>query len=63
MTEVVVRLDGLTVGPDQWLVLITREAIDPDAIETIREQIPEALRGRVLVVDRMTGYVVEARDD
>jgi hypothetical protein len=63
MSEIVVHLDGLVVGPDQWLVLITRQAIDTEAIDLIREQVPDALRGRVLVVDRMTGYVVDARAD
>lgn len=58
--DFVVHLDGLTVAPDQWLVLCSREALHSEQLQRIRDCIPEALRGRVLVVDQMAGFVMDA---
>lgn len=57
--EVVVHLDGMVVGPDQWLVLTSRRPITHEEAARIKDQMPNALHGRVLVVDSMTGYVVD----
>jgi hypothetical protein len=58
-TEVLVHLDGLIVGPDQWLVLCPREPLTFEDTALLNLQIPEGLRGRVLIACEMTGYVIE----
>lgn len=61
-SDVTIELDGLTVGPGQWLVLCAQHPLSLDAVQRIKGRMPEALRDRVLVVDQMTGYVVEMPD-
>jgi hypothetical protein len=48
MTDTV-ALNGIVVGPDQWLVL-TAPTMTVGQARELRERMPEALRGRVLVV-------------
>lgn len=43
--------DSVVLGPDDFLVLRPREALTPESAYRFAEQIPEKLRGRVLIVD------------
>ena len=50
---------AVTVGPDDHLVLVPRHSLTPEQAERIKKQVPEALKGRVVVVSEMDVYVVE----
>lgn len=58
MSGVTVHLDGCTVRPGDWLVLCSRDELTEAELETIRAQLPEALRGRVVIASGMTAHAV-----
>lgn len=43
--------DGFVVGPDDWLVLVAKPSLPSEVLEDVQRKVPEALLGRVLVVD------------
>lgn len=49
---------GVAVGPDDFLVLMPRGPVSPYLLEQLRDKMPEALRGRVLVVDNIDASVL-----
>lgn len=44
--------DSVTLGPDDFLILRPRTDMPIDHLHTLAKSIPEAIRGRVLIVDR-----------
>lgn len=49
-----------TIGPDDMLVLVARQPMSMEQAQRIKDTMPAALKGRVVVVDGMEAYVVTA---
>ena len=63
MSITVTEFEGLTVGPDDFLVLITHERLSADQRSDLRRHLPDHLRPRVLVVESFEVGVVRASSD
>lgn len=57
----VVELGGVKVGPDEWLVLTCHDGVPVERLVKIREQIPQPLRNRVLIVSGVEDVRVVAK--
>lgn len=51
------EFEALTLGPNDHLVLVAQH-LTPEQTDRIKHTIPEALRGRILVVAEMDAYVI-----
>ena len=58
----VMEMSALVVGPDEWLVLSVKESRNLEEVKSIREQIPDALKNRVLIVEGMDVFVIRKGD-
>jgi hypothetical protein len=60
VTGINITLTGSVVGPDDYLVLVAPESMQASTFAEIAAQIPEQLRGRVLIVDNIDAHVMRA---
>lgn len=54
-----VMVDGHIVGQDQYLVLCPHGPVPAEALHAMASQIPDGLRGRVLIAADSSAFVVE----
>lgn len=60
MTVQITRLDGVTVGPDQILVLRSKTPLSSPDLDRINRYMPAELKGRVVIVDSgMEVFVID----